>query len=138
RDPSFYRAYEALGVALGGKGMHKESISALRQAHALSGRDPTPMGALGYELALTGAKAEAAKLLDEMQNMSKQGDYVAPIHPAHVAAGLGNLDAVFSWLEKAYEDRTFQVGIVPGDYRFDGIRSDPRYATFMRKIGLGK
>ena len=138
RDPSFYRAYEALGVALGGKGMHKESIAALRQAHELSPLDPLPTSALGYELALTGAKAEAGKLLDELQDMSKQGHYVAPIHPAHIAAGLGNLDAVFYWLEKASEDRIFQIGVVPGDYRFDGIRSDPRYTTFMKKIGLGK
>ncbi len=138
RDPSFYEAYNAIGVALGGKGMHKEAVAAIRQAHELNRRDPRPTSSLGYELALTGAKAEAAKLLEELQDMSKQGHYVAPIYPAHIAAGFGNLDTVFYWLEKAYEDHIFQLSTVPNDYRFDVIRSDPRYGAFLRKTGLGK
>src|SRR6185436_8536587 len=93
RDPSFYQGYTAIGMALGGKGMHKESIAAHRQAHELNRRDPRPTSSLGYELAVTGEKAEAAKLLDELQDASKQGHYVAPIFPAVIAAGLGNPDA---------------------------------------------
>jgi tetratricopeptide (TPR) repeat protein len=138
RDPGFYEAYNAIGVALGGKGLHKEAVAAIRQAHELNRRDPRPTSSLGYELAVTGAKAEAAKLLEELQDMSKQGHYVAPIYPAHIAAGFGNLDTVFYWLEKAYEDHIFQLSTVPNDYRFDVIRSDPRYGAFLRKTGLGK
>jgi len=138
RDPGFYRAYLALGTALGGKGMHEESVAALRQAHQLAGRDPQPIGALGYALAVTGAKAEAAKLLEQLRDMSAQGHYVAPIFPAHIAVGLRDFDAVFHWLEKAYNDRTFQLGIVPSDYRFDSIRSSPRYAVLIGKISPAK
>jgi serine/threonine-protein kinase len=138
RDPGFYQGYTAIGMALGGKGMHKESIAAHRQAHELNRRDPRPTSSLGYELAVTGEKAEAAKLLDELQDASKQGHYVAPIFPAVIAAGLGNPDAVFHWLEKGYDDHIFQLSGVPHDYRFDGIRSDPRYVPFMKKLGLAK
>jgi tetratricopeptide (TPR) repeat protein len=138
RDPSFYPAHQAIGIALGGKGMHQESVAALRQAHELSRGDPRPTASLGYELARTGAKADAAKLLDQLQNMSKQGLYVPPIFPAVIAAGFGDVDTVFYWLEKGFDDRITQISGIPGDYRWDGIRSDPRYAALMKKVGLRK
>jgi TolB-like protein/Tfp pilus assembly protein PilF len=138
RDPSFYIGYTSIGMALGGKGMHKESIAAHRQAHELNRRDPRSTASLGYELGVAGEKAEAAKLLDELEHASKQGHYVAPIFPAVIAAGMGNPDAVFHWLEKGYDDHIFQLSGVPNDYRFDGIRSDPRYVPFIKKLGFAK
>ena len=50
-------------------------------------------------------------------------------------AGLGDTDSAFQWLEKAYEIRTARVHELPSMY-FDGLRSDPRYADLLRRVGL--
>ncbi len=70
----------------------KEAVASLERACTLSGRrDPVPLESLGYVKGVMGAKAEARKLLDELQELSKQG-YVSPVSMATVCAGLGDKD----------------------------------------------
>jgi hypothetical protein len=47
-------------------------------------------------------------------------------------AGLGQNDQAFTWLDKSLEDRSlvFENGTV-----FDGLRSDPRFDRFRRRLG---
>ncbi len=55
---------------------------------------------------------------------------------AYVYAALGEADAAFEWLEKAYERRelTFTwIRVVPS---LDPIRSDPRFQDLLRRIGF--
>jgi serine/threonine-protein kinase len=51
-----------------------------------------------------------------------------------IYAALGNRDQAMNWLEKGYEER-FNPGVLlrPG---FDPLRSDPRFETLVRRIGL--
>ena len=58
--------------------------------------------------------------------------------PAEVAADfarLGERDKAFFWLEKAYDEHLipFYIKVQPA---FDNIRSDPRYADLLRRMGL--
>jgi hypothetical protein len=66
--------------------------------------------------------------------MSKQR-LVSPVDFAVVYAGLGDTDSAFQWLEKAYEIHTARVHELPSMY-FDSLRSDPRYADLVRRVGL--
>jgi len=63
--------------------------------------------------------------------------YVAPETVASVYASLGDKDAAFAWLDKAYQTRS---GPLANDVRnlpdYDPIRSDPRFAVLIKKIGL--
>lgn len=46
-------------------------------------------------------------------------------------------DQVFAWLDKAYQQRAgWLAWYLLFDPEFEGLRSDPRYANFARRIGL--
>ncbi len=59
-----------------------------------------------------------------------------PTSIALVYAGLGEKDEAFAWLEKAYEERSFQLQWLNVEPRWDSLRSDPRFADLIRRIGL--
>ena len=50
-------------------------------------------------------------------------------------AVLGDKDAAFAALEKAFATRR-QMFLIKADPEFDNLRSDPRYADLLRRIGL--
>ena len=42
----------------------------------------------------------------------------------------------FLWLEKAYDERTNSLAYLKVDATWDPLRSDPRFADLVRRIGL--
>ena len=53
-----------------------------------------------------------------------------------VFAGLGNADQVFSWFDKACEDRDPDILMIKVEPLLDGLRADPRFAELLRKMHL--
>jgi hypothetical protein len=53
------------------------------------------------------------------------------------AAMLGEKDKAFKFLEKAFEDRR-EIVFVKVEPQLDNIRSDPRYADLLRRVGLSQ
>ena len=51
-------------------------------------------------------------------------------------AGLGEKDRAFEWLEKAYDERSDWLVNLKVEQRFDGLRSDPRFADLLRRVNL--
>jgi hypothetical protein len=39
-------------------------------------------------------------------------------------------------LQKAYDNHEYQLSFLKSDPRFDRLRSDPRYADLLRRMGL--
>jgi tetratricopeptide (TPR) repeat protein len=56
---------------------------------------------------------------------------------ACVEAMLGDKDKAFQFLEKAFEDRR-EIVFVNVEPQLDNIRSDPRYADLLRRVGLAQ
>ena len=51
-------------------------------------------------------------------------------------AALGEKDKAFAALNRAYEDREFYISLLKVDQRLDPLRSDPRFAELVRRVGL--
>jgi eukaryotic-like serine/threonine-protein kinase len=134
-DPNFARAHFFLGQAYMRKGAFAEAIAEFHRATTLSPNITQYKGGLGYAYARAGKSAEAHKLLSELKEHSKRR-YVSWSDLAAIYAGLGEKDQAFACLENAYEQRetrVVKVNVVPF---FDPLRSDPRFADLLRRIGL--
>jgi len=55
---------------------------------------------------------------------------------AEVYSARGDKDQAFAWLEKGYEQHSFQMQWLGVEPRWDSLRSDPRFADLMRRVGL--
>jgi serine/threonine protein kinase/Tfp pilus assembly protein PilF len=93
------------------------------------------LGWLGWAMVHAGKKDEAAKVLDQLDEIAKQR-YVSPFQKALVLLGLGRLDEAFEHYELAYEEREPFLAYFLLTWFPDPIRSDPRYLAIIKKIGL--
>jgi TolB-like protein/DNA-binding winged helix-turn-helix (wHTH) protein/Flp pilus assembly protein TadD len=132
-DPTFAMAHFQLGQALIATRQYDNAMQELQQAIELSHRNPVCTSYLGYAYGLTGRKAEAKKLLAELENDSGQV-YRTAADIALIYAGLNERDQAFAWLEKAYESR-FNPSILLRP-AFDSLRPDHRFQSLLRRLAL--
>jgi tetratricopeptide (TPR) repeat protein len=62
--------------------------------------------------------------------------FVSPYQIAQLYGDLGDKDHAFEWLNTAYQEHDGVVIDLRTDFQFDSLRSDPRYAELVRKIGF--
>jgi TolB-like protein/DNA-binding winged helix-turn-helix (wHTH) protein/Flp pilus assembly protein TadD len=132
-DPKFARAYMTLAAAYEGQGDRPRAVAALEKAASLSGR--AVGGAwLGYFYGVSGRRREALAILAALAERSRK-QYVSPQHLAIVHLGLGHDDEAFALLEKAYEERAFEVLGFSG-LLYDRLSGEPRFQDLLRRMRL--
>jgi len=132
-DPNFFPAHRYLGLAYEQKGMYTEAIDQFQQGVKLSG-SPLILSLLGHAYAASGKKAEAQRILVELNNQKQR--YVSPYTVATIYAGLGEKDQAFKWLEKAFEERDIWLMNLKVDPVFAGLRSDRRFESLLQRTAL--
>jgi eukaryotic-like serine/threonine-protein kinase len=133
-DPNYPRGREALGWVYLKQGRNSEAIAELQKAVAAGG-DRRIFSSLGYVLAISGKKAEALKLLKEVQAKYERHEALGR-DVAGIYAGLGDKDQVFIWLEKDFQARVGPLSRIRWEPPFESVRSDPRFADLLRRMGL--
>jgi TolB-like protein/DNA-binding winged helix-turn-helix (wHTH) protein/Tfp pilus assembly protein PilF len=133
-DASFALAHRVLGLAYEQLGKHKESLDELETQVRLSGRSDYALAELARGYALMGKRAEAEKLLRELQALNPNNPGTA-IGLAFVYAALGDKDQAFVWLEKSARERMGIILMKVQPY-FDSLRSDPRFLAIERSMAL--
>ena len=83
----------------------------------------------------SGNRKEALKLLEGLKDKRRR-DYLRPYILAEDYAALGEKDLALEWLQKAYEERDDWVAWIKVDPIIDGLRSDPRFAALLERVGL--
>jgi serine/threonine-protein kinase len=122
-----------LGYAYAGKGMYREAIAEYQQSIKLGGDNTSDRCYLGYALAKSGKRDEAIATLDKLKTGK---DYVSHAELAILYIGLGDKDAAFETLEKAYAEHDLQLQNLKSDPHFDDLHDDPRFLDLIRRIGL--
>jgi serine/threonine-protein kinase len=134
-DPEFAAAHWRLGEAYLRKHLFDEAILEIERAMELSGNSLQMLARLGYGYALAGRKYESLGVLSQLNEASKQR-YVSPYDVAVIYAGLGEKDLTFTWLERAYEDRTTWLAFLKVEPAFDSLRQDARFRDLLGRVGL--
>jgi len=135
-NPNEWPVYYFLGVGYEGSGKRAQAIPEYQKALEMSDGDPDPTAALAHAYAVTGRRAEAEKILHELERRSKSV-YVSPYIIATIYAGLGDKDRAFGFLEKAYQERCWDIAwFLKADLRIDNLRSDPRFQALLQRVGL--
>jgi len=49
---------------------------------------------------------------------------------------LGNKEQAFQWLDAAYREHDWRLMALNTEFQLDPVRSDPRFAELLRKVGL--
>jgi TolB-like protein/DNA-binding winged helix-turn-helix (wHTH) protein/Tfp pilus assembly protein PilF len=133
--PEFPGIHSLLGEAYEQQGRYAEAIAAYEQARAkLGGANMLDM--LAHAHAVSGNRAEALKLLAELQRVAAR-EYVSPYDLARVYVGLGDADRAFEYLEKAYAERNSHLRYLKVEPVLDPLRADPRFKDLLRRVGLG-
>ena len=135
-DRAYWFSHYFLGRAYEQKGRLPEAIVEFQRALDLEKDNAENWANLGHAYALAGKKDEALKIIDHLKELSASA-YIAPYNIAAVHAGLGDKDQAFAYLDRAYSERSALLALyLTNDPRMDSLRSDPRYAELVRKIGL--
>jgi serine/threonine protein kinase/Tfp pilus assembly protein PilF len=135
--PNFDLALNDLATAYLLKSMYGEAIAEFQKALTMPIGKVAPLSSLAYGYAVAGKRAEAQKILDQLNELSKQ-QYVQPRLLARIYVGLGDKDKAFASLEESIKDRSIETGFstINVDPTFDPLRSDPRFAGVLRRMNL--
>jgi TolB-like protein/Tfp pilus assembly protein PilF len=134
-DANFAISYAVLGEVYLSKGMYREGLSALEKYSALSRSGAASLALLGYAHARLGEPKESLQVIEALKAASKQS-FVPTLFVALVYAGLEDKDQAFTWLEKAYEERFSRLAYLKVEALWDPLRSDPRFADLLRRVGI--
>jgi tetratricopeptide (TPR) repeat protein len=135
-DQEFWIGHQMRGQALEQLGHDDLALKALATAARLSGQNSKPISLTGYILGRSGRTAEARAVLAALEMASRQPRYVPPYAIALVHAGLGDADAVFAGLERAYAVHDVHLMFLTVDVKWDRYRSDPRFGDLLARCGF--
>jgi TolB-like protein/DNA-binding winged helix-turn-helix (wHTH) protein/Flp pilus assembly protein TadD len=134
-DQEFWIGHQMRGQALEQLRDDDLALKALATAARLSGQNSKPISLTGYILARSGRAAEARDLLGALEIASGQ-QYVPPYALALVHAGLGDAEAAFEWLDRAYAARDVHLMFLTVDVKWDRYRTDPRFGDLLARCGF--
>jgi serine/threonine-protein kinase len=134
-DTNYAVTYALLGQVYASKGLYREALTDLAKFSTLSRGGAASLALLGYSHARLGDRNEALRILDELGAVSKRS-FVTAFFFALVYAGLEDKDQAFMWLEKACEERFNRLAYLKVEALWDPLRSDPRFAELVRRVGI--
>jgi TolB-like protein/Tfp pilus assembly protein PilF/tRNA A-37 threonylcarbamoyl transferase component Bud32 len=136
-DPNYAHAHRYLALPFQVQGEFDKAIQALQSALRLLEDSIEIRGELGSAYAAAGRRADAERVLADLDRLGRTR-YVSPYFAAAIHAGLGDRDAAFRWLDRAYDDRSDLLVYLHIEPRLNALRSDPRFSDLVRRVGLDR
>ena len=136
-DPSYASAHDNLGATYFDMGKYDLWLEEWKKAETLY-PDPEEL-AIAEDAARVYAKSgsqDTIKRVAELRQKLAQRRYVDNTWIANLYAVLGDKDQAFLWLEKAYTQKAEGLQLIKSTRAMDSLRSDPRYADLLKRMGL--
>ena len=134
-NPLDVQAHVGSGYVLLEVRRFNEAIGALQKAVELVDGERGTRAHLARGYALAGRRSEALKILDELRTEAASGGGSA-WGVALVAAAAGKNDEAFRWLENSLQRREVGISYLKTSHAFKGLRSDERFTSLLRRMGL--
>lgn len=136
-DPAFTTVHRLLSLAYQGKRMFDQALDENGLWLHTTANQPEGTLARAQILAASGEESEAREVCRRMESASP-GNGLVVRGLALVYASLGDNDEAFRWLETGYDRRDDWMCTIKVDPKMDRIRSDPRFQSLVRRIGLDR
>jgi tetratricopeptide (TPR) repeat protein len=130
-NPRFSYAYFFLALAHIQKQEYDQALEALSVSGAGSRLQKDMLR--GYIDAVVGRRAEARRIVDELERLSRAGT-ISPWHPAIVLVALGEHDRAIDLLELGYRARDWQLRMLPAEPLLDPLRANARFRALADTI----
>jgi len=131
-DPNYADAFLAIGNALLAERKPAQAIAEFSRAPKMGNR---MQSGIASAEAMLGHRDAALRIVRSLEGETEK-HYIGPEVIAAVYFNLGNRDKGFEWLEKAYQARSAYMVLLRSDRRWDSVRSDPRFAALVQKVGV--
>jgi TolB-like protein/AraC-like DNA-binding protein len=135
---SNYNTFDAHGFLMLNLGNYSEAISTFNKAIALEGkRYPRMLAWMGAAYAKSGDRAEAFRIVDELEARLKGGEsssiafFIAVVH-----AALNQKADALAWLKKAYESHDMEMPWVMTEPQFYGLHQEQEFIEIASQIGF--
>jgi serine/threonine-protein kinase len=136
RNPTLWVIPWQMGFAQLLLGLPSQAVPEFEASLAVNRPERTAavLAPLGLAYGLAGRRAEALKILAEMEQASRKR-YISPFYLAEVYSGLGRMDEAFRLLDRALEQRTpWLVACTPYESSSVALRRDPRWKPFIDRL----
>ena len=133
QEPAHFNAHRLLGEAYTATGAYDKAVHALRTAVS-SGGGGIAKGKLGYAYAMSGARARALAIIDELTQSENAAIFSFDIGAIYL--GLGDKDRAFQWLRRACDERTRSRIFLKVAPVLDALRSDRRYEELLNRVAI--
>jgi serine/threonine-protein kinase len=134
-DPLFYKAYTAMGRIYAIQGRCREALEMFNQGRAYGGDVPSILAATGQVQALLGEREQALRCIETLEQLSRE-KYIPMACFAIVHLGLGNVDTVLNYLERAADQRESSVVFLKVHPLYDPLRGEPRFQGLLKRAGF--
>jgi TolB-like protein len=135
--PNFPQSHALLAGFYLRRGMTEEAFAQVRKVESLLGgtMSPTYMGGLGHIYGMAGQPTEALNILNQLKKRAEK-EYVPASALADIYLGLGNTKQTLQLLEQAYADHDVVLVWLKVGWRYDPLRSDPRFQDLLRRMNF--
>jgi adenylate cyclase len=139
-DPYAAFAHDNLGLVLCQEGRADEGVDEIKKAMELDPNNVMFMTDLCHVYAVAGRSGDARDVLARVEADQRSSDVVRvpPVALAGMYASLGETDPAIEWLQKAFAEHSPYLCALKVERWFDGIRTDPRFAAMLDRVGLGR
>jgi len=132
-DPNYLLAWGGLEGCYLAVGNYDKWADAIEHEETIVG-PPQAAAAIKGVYSVSGFKGLCTWFI-QMEGDPSTSNY-SPFDVASDYALLGDKDKAFQWLEKAYDMRSQALSTIKWGAQFSSLRSDPRYADLLKRMGL--